>query len=264
MNSLGLNGMSIVALVVALVAMLIALWRARRQPELLLNREQALERRVAELEATVATLQRLLLEKERQNGSLQEQVTALTAKVRDLERTTATPQPAPVQADRPVLLVVTGLDPALSVDLAMLRSREIADRLRLVRLRNGSKAAVADTLRRYRSRGTPVPYVHFAVHAGPQGLELAGELADGVWLSETLADAEVVLLAGCQTAAVAELLGVARCVVSLTDEVSHQDAATFSLAFWSQVAAGAGPEAAFYEAVRRSPAGVGECAELAM
>ena len=84
-NNLGLNWASLLALLVALVAVFVAFWRAKRSPALLINREQALERRVAEQESTVATLQALLYEKTQQNGKLLAEWATLNDRVRELE-----------------------------------------------------------------------------------------------------------------------------------------------------------------------------------
>lgn len=255
---------------VVLVVMIIgtALLRQRTAPapqttEQLARQVEALQREVGELrqqtaqqKATIDTLQSLLVNR-------QAEIDRLNARVWQLEHppagaTMATPA-APRHPED--LLVVLGNDPALEIDAAALRSNEIAARFRLVVRRQATKRWLADTLQRYRTRGAPLRFIHFAVHGSEAGIDLAGELVDGVWLSENLAGTEVALIAGCSTATAAHLARVVRTVVSMTSDVGMRDAMEFAAVFWGQVASGAAPGDAFYEAVKRAPA-AGELAEL--
>lgn len=257
MGELGLNTASVLALAVAGGAMFVALWRARRSPRFE-SREQELERRLRELESTVATLQRLLLEK-------QQEIDRLTERMRQLERfapvAPAAQAPTGPRAHPEEFLVVLGDDPALERDAAVLRAKEITEKLRPVVMRKARKDRLAGTLQRYRSRGTPIKRVHFATHGNEQGILLGEEIADGVWLSENLAGTDLIVITGCSTSMAAHLARVAPTVVSMTWEIGMQDAMEFSGVFWAQIAAGETAEDAFYEAVRRAPA-AGEVAEL--
>lgn len=258
-NNLGLNWASLVALLVALLAVFVAFYRAKRSPALLVSRERALEQRVAELENTVATLQALLYEKTQQNGKLLAEIATLNDRVRDLERTTlATARPAHPQT----LLAVVGEDPALRIDLAALREVESASALRVSRVYPVTKARLKQTLDRYRVNGRPVEYVHMAVHAGPQGLAFQGETVDAQWLSENLKSVKVLLINGCQSDEVGDWIGVVPTVVTMREAITHEDAAQFARLFWSAIAAGTSPEDAYYAARERSPQGVSEFVEL--
>ena len=249
------GGVSVVALAVAVVAMGVSIVRTRQAPALLLSRKETLERRVAELEATVATLQRILLDK-------QNTIDQLIERLRILEQPAAQ-APAPVPPVRlPVLVAVIGSDPALRVDLAALRDAESEGAFRLTRLVPATKAGLRRTLDRYRARGTPVAYLHFAVHSGPEGLALEDGMATPAWLSETLKSAQVALIAGCLGDEVGDMIGIVPAVVTLREEVSHEDAAQFARLFWSAVGRLGDAEAAFYDALRRAPQGISEFAEL--
>jgi hypothetical protein len=103
--------------------------------------------------------------------------------------------------------------------------------------------------------------VHFAVHSGPTGLIFADGVADGVWLSETLQDVDVVLIAGCQSDAVGDLIGVVPAVVSMRESVAHRAAASFGLVFWTAIGNGSSPTDAYDQALNSVPA-VAEYAEL--
>lgn len=258
-NNLGLNWASLLALLVALVAVFVAFWRAKRSPALMVNREQALERRVAELESTVATLQALLYEKTQQNGKLLAEVATLNDRVRELERTAPAVQ---ARAAHPTLLAVIGEDPALKIDLAALREVERESTLRVSRVYPVTKARLKATLDRYRVNGRPVEYVHMAVHAGPQGLAFQGETVDAAWLSENLKSVKVLVINGCQSDLVGDWIGVVPTVVTMREAITHEDAAQFAKLFWSAVASGTEPEDAYYVARERSPQGVSEFVEL--
>jgi hypothetical protein len=220
-----------------------------------------LKREIAELrektdrqEATIKTLQELLYQK-------QAEIDRLTTRIWQLEHPPA-PAPAGKPNERPEeLLVVLGDDPALAMDAAVLRSNEITARWRLAVMRKATKKRLADTLQRYRTRGTPIRRIHFAVHGSEAGIKLGEETADGIWLSEHLAGTEVALITGCSTATAAHLARVVPTVISMTWEVAMEDAMEFAACYWSLVASGMSPSDAFYGSVRRAPA-AGELAEL--
>lgn len=254
----------------ALVAVIIgtALLRQRSAPPVqttaqLAYQVEALQRQVEELRtqttmqrATIETLQNLLVNRQAEIDRLNERVWQLE------HRPGVMPAPTAHAARHPDdLLIVLGDDPELAIDAAALRSNEIATRFRLVVRRQATKRWLADTLQRYRTRGAPLRFIHFAVHGSEAGIDLAGELVDGVWLSENLAGTEVALIAGCSTATAAHLARVVRTVVSMTSDVGMRDAMEFAAVFWGQVASGSAPGDAFYEAVKRAPA-AGEMAEL--
>lgn len=264
MSNIGLNGMSFLALAVALGAMGIALWRARRSPQLLISREQALEKRISELEGTVASLQRLLYEKEQQNGTLQHQVATLTARVQELERIapqTAPADSAPKAAQQPTLLVVLGDDPALRIDLTVLREVEQYG-WRVSRLFPVTKARLKQVLDRYRVNRRAIEYVHMAVHSGVEGLVFRNEVVTSEWLSDNLKSVRVLVINGCNSDALGDWLGVVPFVVTMREEIGHDDAALFARLFWVAVASGLSPEDAYYQARDRSPQSVSEFVEL--
>ncbi len=254
-----LNGMSIVALVVALGAMGVALWRAQRSPHMLVSREQGLEKRVAELEGTVASLQRLLFEKEQQNGQLTKEVAVLTARVQELER--AAPK-GPTVPERPeTLLVVTGSDPMLRIDLSVLREVEQHGWL-VSRVYPPTMEKLKTVIDRARANRRTVRYLHMAVHSGPDGVQLGDGLATGDWLSENLKGVEVLLLNGCSNDDLGDWIGSVKSVVTMREDVRNDDAALFARLFWVAIAGGASPEDAYYSARDRSPQGVSEFVEL--
>ena len=238
------------ALVIGLAAMAFALRRSH--PEILpSNRE--IQQEIARLRATVDTLQKMIEEKNAQIAALRAELDITKARLLQLEAIEN-------RKDR-VLLAVLGTDEALQVDLSVLRGVANRTGMRLTRLMPVTKTSLDTYLSRHRAQGRPVRYVHFAVHSGPNGLQFADGIADGLWLSEVLADVDVVLIAGCQSDAIGDLIGVVDTVVSMREDVRHSDAASFAGAFWTAIGEGETPEAAYDKALRTVPR-VSEFAEL--
>lgn len=250
----------VLALVVSLTVLAVAIRRSARLPQIE-SREDALALRVADLETqierlegTIATLQTLLYDRQRM-------IDQLTERVRQLEHGataggwTDTP---PQRQRRSVLAVGIGQDQGLEQDLAALRG---VCGVQLAVLRDVSKASLEALLERHRANGFPVRYLHLAVHAGQDGLALADGLADGLWLSRHLDGVEVLVIAGCESDRVGDLLSVVRHPITMRAEIEHRDAAIFTRAFWTEVGAGAPVDAALEEALRRSPSEVREMVE---
>lgn len=250
------------AVVVGIVALVLSVHRQRRDDErrarngaTYQSREKQLETRVALLERDIAGLQRMLTEK-------QNEIDRLTERIRQLEHgavaASRTDQPSQRQRKN-VLVVGVGSDAALEVDLAALRG--VAG-LQLAVLRNVSKSSLEALLERHRANGFPVRYLHLAVHASHEGLAFDDGLADGLWLSRHLAGVEVLVLAGCESDHVGDLLSVVPAVISMRDEIENRDASIFSRAFWTAIAQGLDVTAALDEALSRSPSQVSEMVEL--
>jgi hypothetical protein len=241
------------AFIAGIIALALAVKRDRR-PVLMqpLDREAELTRRVAQLESTVATLQRLLYEK-------QTEIEALQTRIRDLERGVT---PGNQNDKRRVLLVGVGDDVMLQEDLAQLRRVQAQTNIRISRLLPVSKASLERTIERHRAAGNPVKLLHLAVHSGPEGLQFSDGMASGLWLSQHLAGVEIAVLAGCEGDRVADLLGVVPAVVSMREEVDNRDASIFAGAFWLAVGMGMDANEAFERALQRAPATVGEFVEL--
>lgn len=269
---------SVFAVIVSAVAIILTSRKRARQPVNGLSaREQRLEQRVADLERqieldrqdrlrlenTVNTLQSLLYEKQAEIDTLRRDLETARRRLAILE--VASKQPAGGRTtgnEQPLLLAVVGDDPALAVDLAALREVERAGGFRLSRLDGSTKADLKRTLDRYRSNRRPIRYVHMAVHAGKGGMLLAGELVTAAWLSENLKNVEVLVINGCQSADIGDQIGIVPAVVTMREDLAHEDAAQFARLFWTGVGEGMSPITAFEDALRLSPQGVAEFAEL--
>jgi hypothetical protein len=242
---------AIVAVIVGLVALVLAIKRDKRPPAL--SKEAELTKRVVQLENTVDTLQRLLYER-------QSVIDQLTDRIRVLEKGIAiTDVP---EGKRLVLLAGIGDDAMLEVDLAALRKVQAQTNLRLSRLLPVSKASLERTFDRHRAAGTPVKFLHLAIHSGPEGLIFTDGVASGMWLSQHLAGVEIAVLAGCSGDQVADLLGVVPAVVSMREQVKNTDASKFTALFWTAVGQGLNANEAFERAIKLAPGAVAEFVEL--
>ncbi len=158
------------------------------------------------------------------------------------------------------LLAVAGSDPALEVDLARLRAVREETGFSFQYLAGATREELAAALQRGRDHNRPIRCVHMACHASPQGVELRDGIADGAWLSATLAGVEVLLIAGCRGTLVGDWLKVVPYVLTLSDVVSHADAAALTEHFWRGIGLGRTPTEALELAYTRCSSRVRETA----
>ncbi|MFN8464566.1 MAG: hypothetical protein U0X20_03410 [Caldilineaceae bacterium] len=156
------------------------------------------------------------------------------------------------------LLVCIGPDSALMLDLAALRAVRSATDLKFRRLLDATRPKFAETLRRERSLGRPVELLHLALHASPAGVEFADGIAEGSWLSERLFGVRIMLLASCQGDSIGDWLGVVPHVITLSEDISHEDAAVLTQHFWHNIGLNMEPGAALDEALTHCPPAVSE------
>jgi hypothetical protein len=158
----------------------------------------------------------------------------------------------------PRLLVCVGDDPALEVDLAMLRGVRARAGLAFHALHRVSRASFARSLRRAREVGRPVRFVHLSCHASALGVEFVDGIADGAWLSARLEGVQVLIIAACRGDEVGDWLRVVPYVITFADDLPHADAATLTFTFWEAIAFGASPASALESALIASSPEVGE------
>ena len=258
---LNIDPLTILAFGVGIVALGLAIKRDRnRPPARPMAREDELLQRVATLERDIASLQRMLVEK-------QNEIDRLNERIRQLERGQAVESAPPIAmgatATRQVLLACIGNDPMLRLDLAHLRRVQAQTNLRLATLDPVTMADLENMLDRQRLNGTPIRYIHFGVHSDQNGLYLKDGVATWQWLSERLDGVDVALLAGCSNDRVADKLRVVDAVVSVRSrEINNKDASLFVEVFWLAIGNGSDVQVAFEQALERAPARVGEFVEL--
>jgi hypothetical protein len=159
---------------------------------------------------------------------------------------------------RHCLLVCIGPDPALALDLAVLRKVRAATGLQFKRLVDLTRQKFARTLRRERNLGRPVKLVHMAVHASAAGVQFADGIVDGGWLSKRLDGVQVLLLAACDSDSIGDWLGVVPYVVTFGEALGSEDAAVLAQHFWHNIALDKDPGEALDEALTYCPPVVSE------
>lgn len=176
--------------------------------------------------------------------------------IRDLEKVVAEnnraniarlDNPTPLPA-KPLLFVCS--DAALcDVDRHALRRATVS----FQRLINATKATVAAELRRRRQDGTLYPWLHITAHADEQGIHLADGIADPAWWNEQLDGIDVVFLAACKTATVADALAGMVAVVFVLEDIEHGNAGDFTYSFWRRMKEHGDPRLAYRQAITEAP-----------
>lgn len=236
-----------------IVALVIYLAATGRLP----RRDGELDR-LRKLEANMSYLQDEDIRKGQMIAKLQAENTELREKIRYLEGQLKTMLPTALIAEEHTMLVITGSDPDLGVDVAALRG---VRNLRLTTLLATTAKDVKRTLDSHRRLGKLDECVHFAVHAGPEGIQL-DRVVGREELSELLNGVLVVVIMGCTSAEIGDLLTVVPTVVAFNKPVAHDEAWQFAFLFWKAYAEGLTPLAAFNRAYDRSPTKIAEAAEL--
>ena len=189
-------------------------WRQMHQPitespeqalrRMLRDTERQMEQQARECKAQIARLQGVVDTLVSQLAEAQQRIRSLELEVMDHGLTAvSTAQPK-------TLLVVLGDDPSLEVDLAALRG--VAG-LRVTRIMPATYAELKRTLERARRTHQDILLVHMAVHACTNGIQM-DRLVSAVELSELLRGVQVLVIMGCRSAAVADLLTVVPHVVA--------------------------------------------------
>jgi hypothetical protein len=159
------------------------------------------------------------------------------------------------------MLVAIASDADLKVDLTSLRAVRTNTGMEFTRIEDVTLEKLKRYLDRARINGRPYKRLHLAVHAGPEGIMMGNVLVNAVVLSEILQGIEVLLLAGCEGDVIGDYLGVVPYVITMTNKVSHTDAALFTRAFWEEIGGGREPSEALDYALDRAPSGMGEFVE---
>jgi hypothetical protein len=156
------------------------------------------------------------------------------------------------------LFLCVGPDPALALDLSVLRRVRAATGMQFLRLVDLTRRKFADTLRRERGFGRPFKLLHMAVHASAEGVQFADGFVDGSWLSERLDGVQVLLLATCNSESIGDWLGVVPYVVTFSEALGNEDAAVLTEHFWHSIALDKDPGEALDEALKHCPPAVAE------
>lgn len=152
------------------------------------------------------------------------------------------------------IMVITGDDPALEIDLTAFRTVRAQTGVPFTRLKNPTFNEFSAHLRRMRmQRGAPGD-VHLALHMNPTGAKFADrEAVTPDALSEVLSGVNVLFLAGCESAAIGDLLGVVPAVVTLLEKVDNGSARDLTELFWLGICQGYEAQEAYDAALERLP-----------
>lgn len=127
---------------------------------------------------------------------------------------------------------------------------------------DASKGTMLLMMRHYRTSKEPL-HVLVSAHMGPEEILLDDGPVDARWLSDRFYGVKVesLLLAGCDSAKIgSELVGLAKSVIVMLDEVEGEEASVFVHQFYKElVDGGSNIRDAFDRAKRTSPANVAEC-----
>lgn len=197
--------------------------------------EDDMRQTIADLSATVNTLRRQLDEADRNIRLLMEENARLKARVSELEGQMRPPAPASEPGGWPPkwLLAISGGE-----ERFFERDRASLTRARVPfhRLRNATRRAIQEELRRRRQDDTLYPGIVISAHAGPQGVLLADGIVGPEFWREHLTGVTFVVLAACEGSTTAdELAGLVERVVSFAEEVPNQAAADFIYAFLRRI-----------------------------
>jgi|WetSurMetagenome_2_1015567.scaffolds.fasta_scaffold406908_2 hypothetical protein len=213
--------------------------------------------RLNQLELKIKYLQDEDIRKGRLISDLQTELAAARERIRFLEGQQVTKPVMAVIEDQP-LMVVIGDDPALVVDLVALRGIK---GLRVTRLMPADYRSLKATVERFRRQGKPLEFIHFSVHATPEGIQLDRQIKSDE-LSELLRGVRIAVFMGCRTSEIGDLLPLIGSVVAFREAVPHDEAWQFSLLFWRAIGEGKAAVDAFDLAIERGPTSIGEYAEL--
>ncbi len=247
----------IVVVLGALLAMFLYI-RHRPPARETVSKEERMANTMADLSATINTLRRQLdaadkriqaLEAENQAVKAENQ--SLATRIEKLEAQVRTPVAAPAVLPFKPLLVISGGDGTIfERDRVALRRADLP----FHRLAGATQPSIMAELRRRRQDGSLYPWLLVSAHAGPAGIQLVDGIAPPIFWHNVLDGVQVVVLAVCAAAPVAdELAGLVQTVIWFAESVPNEDAADFNYAFWRRLKAGVPAAAAYAEALREVP-----------
>lgn len=172
------------------------------------------------------------------------------ARIRELEKAQVHPQQHNDTIPAKPLLFVCGPDTSLcEIDRQALRRVGVS----FQRLHMATKQALENELRRRRQDNTLYPWLHVTAHASEDGIMLTDGLAPPAFWNDMLPGVQVVFLAACQTAAVADALAGMVTVIYVLEDIDNRDASDFTYAFWRRMREHGDPQRAYRQAVVEAP-----------
>lgn len=172
------------------------------------------------------------------------------ARIRELEKGQIQPQHRNDTVPAKPLLLVCGPDASLcELDRQALRRVGVS----FQRLHMATRESVENELRRRRQDGTLYPWLHITAHASEEGITLTDGIAPPAYWNDILYGVQVVFLAACKTASVADALAGMVTVVYVLEDIENQDASDFTYAFWRRMKEHSDPYRAYKQAETEAP-----------
>ena len=146
---------------------------------------------------------------------------------------------------KPLLLICGPDNNICNSDRHALRRAQIS----FQRLLDSTRERITDELRRKREAGELYPWLHITAHATEDGIALMDGLAPPSFWNEILDGVEVVVLAACKSAKVADELAGMVTVVYIAEDIGDRDASAFTYAFWRRMREHHDPIQAYRQAI---------------
>lgn len=160
------------------------------------------------------------------------------------------------------VMIAIANDAKLDLDLTALRSAAERANFRITRIYPVTYDKLTRAINRARSARTPIKYLHIAAHMNEQYVQMDKPVTI-LEMSNILGGVEVLVLNGCKSDNIADHLGVVPIIISMREEVTHEDAVIFARVFWEELFINRGNgESAYYASLRRIPAPLAEFVEL--
>jgi hypothetical protein len=101
-------------------------------------------------------------------------------------------------------------------------------------------------LQRQRLAGAITKYIQISGHASANGFVFADRVLDSYKLAELISGTDTIVLAGCSGVSIADkMIGAARVVISVREDVYSLDMADFTYSFWRAVNSGRDVKSAY-------------------
>lgn len=172
------------------------------------------------------------------------------ARIRELEKAQIQAPHRTESIPAKPLLFICGPDTSLcEIDRTALRRVGVS----FQRLHMATRTSIENELRRRRQDNTLYPWLHVTAHAGEEGIMLTDGIAPPSFWNDMLTGVQVVFLAACQTASVADALAGMVTVIYVLEDIDNRDASDFTYAFWRRMREHGDPHRSYRQAVVEAP-----------
>jgi hypothetical protein len=250
-----INSDIITVLVIVAIAFVILRWLERKlghrigEPEIE-RYEERIKQLQSDMDSQKERYEQRIRELERRIDFLVSELQRAGIRIRDLEQAHHATLPETKNELAKPLLLICGDDQACQLDRQALNNAKIP----FQRLLQATKLVIADELNRRRQDGSLYKWLHVSAHADNSGVMLADGYADPAWWHSMLTGLEVVFLAACKTATVADALAGLVTVVFVHEDIDTKQASQFAYAFWRHMRENNDARSSYRQAIIEVPA----------